>query len=90
MYPELLKRLDDSSDEIRIAVARTFLAYFDCFRGGYDVGLYRAHLEAIYRGLLLHLDDPDKSIQEAMLGEYTITHALTSTESPANIYFRRF
>ena len=28
IYPELLKRMDDSSDEIRIVVTRTFLAYF--------------------------------------------------------------
>ncbi|XP_067671064.1 dynein axonemal assembly factor 5-like [Haliotis asinina] len=67
MYPELLKRLDDSSDEVRLIVAKTFLAYFDCFESGYDVGLYRAHLEAIYRGLLVHLDDPEISIQEAIL-----------------------
>ncbi|XP_071107149.1 dynein axonemal assembly factor 5-like [Haliotis cracherodii] len=67
MYPELLKRLDDSSDEVRLIVAKTFLAYFDCFESGYDVGLYRAHLEAVYRGLLVHLDDPETSIQEAIL-----------------------
>lgn len=69
MYPELLKRLDDSSDEIRVTVSKTFLAYLDCFEGGYDVGLYRAHLEAIYKGLLVHLDDPDPRIQEAILGK---------------------
>lgn len=69
MYPDLLKRLDDSSDEVRITVSKTFLAYFDCFENGYDVTLYRAHLEAIYKGLLVHLDDPEQKIQEAILGE---------------------
>ncbi|CAL1545836.1 unnamed protein product [Lymnaea stagnalis] len=67
IYPELLKRLDDSSDEIRLTMTKTLLAYFDCFQGGYDVGLYRAHLEAIYKGLLVHLDDPESTIQEAVL-----------------------
>ncbi|KAK0056558.1 dynein assembly factor 5 axonemal [Biomphalaria pfeifferi] len=67
MYPELLKRLDDSNDEIRLTVTKTLLAYFDCFEGGYDVRLYRAHLEAIYKGLLVHLDDPESKIQEAVL-----------------------
>ncbi|XP_070187800.1 dynein axonemal assembly factor 5-like isoform X2 [Littorina saxatilis] len=67
LYPELLKRLDDSSDEIRVMVTKTFLAYFDCFRGDYEVGLYRAHLEAMYKGLLVHLDDPEAKIQEAVL-----------------------
>ncbi|KAL8584267.1 hypothetical protein ACOMHN_034952 [Nucella lapillus] len=67
LYPELLKRLDDSSDEVRVTVTRTLLAYFHCFKEGYEVGLYRAHLEALYRGLLVHLDDPQAAIQEAVL-----------------------
>lgn len=68
MYLELLKRLDDSSDEIRLTVSKTFLAYLDCFQKSYDVQLYKAHLEAMYKGLLVHLDDPDVKIQEAILG----------------------
>lgn len=70
IYPELLKRLDDSNDEIRITVAKTWLGYLDSFGGRYDAGLYKAHVEAIYRGLLVHLDDPDPRIQEAILGRY--------------------
>lgn len=69
MYPELLKRLDDSSDEIRVMVSKTFLAYLQCFGDKYDANLYRAHLEAIYSGLLVHLDDPEIKIQEAILGK---------------------
>ena len=46
-----------------------FQAYFGCFMNGYDVNLYRAHLEALYRGLLVHMDDPDTPIQEAVLGK---------------------
>jgi dynein assembly factor 5 len=69
LYPELLKRLDDSSDEIRVMVTHTFLAYLDCFQDKYDVGLYRAHLEAMYKGLLVHLDDPEAKIQEAVLSK---------------------
>ncbi|ESO87153.1 hypothetical protein LOTGIDRAFT_210534 [Lottia gigantea] len=67
IYPELLKRLDDSSDEIRIMVSKTFLAYFDCFDKGYDPELYKAHLEDLFRGLLVHLDDPEPKIQDALL-----------------------
>ncbi|XP_070579266.1 dynein axonemal assembly factor 5-like [Ptychodera flava] len=67
IYMELLKRLDDSSDEIRIAVAKTFGAFFDCFKEDYDSSFYRAHLEEMYKGLLVHLDDPDPAIQDAML-----------------------
>ncbi|XP_041473460.1 dynein assembly factor 5, axonemal-like [Lytechinus variegatus] len=67
VYMELLKRLDDSSDEIRVAVAKTFGAFFGCFPEDYDVGLYKAHLETLYSGLLIHMDDPDQTIQEAVL-----------------------
>ena len=67
MFPDLLKRLDESSDDVRIACCQTFEAYLSCFHD-YQPGLYRAHYEAIYRGLLIHLDDPERSIQEAVLG----------------------
>jgi len=67
IYPELLKRMDDSSDEIRIVVTKTFLAYFRAFPSDYDNDLYKLHLEALFKGLLVHLDDPSASIQEAVL-----------------------
>ena len=94
MYPDLLKRMDDSCDDIRVAMCVTFVAYFasfqvsasikqplfdifnadssyclSLFQDNYDVGLYSAHLEQIYKGLLVHLDDPEQRIQEAVLGE---------------------
>lgn len=28
IYPELMKRMDDSSDEIRVIVTKTFLSFF--------------------------------------------------------------
>ena len=72
MYPELLKRLDDSNDDVRIAVTDTWLAYLACFQDDYQVALYRAHLEAMYKGLLIHLDDPDTRIQDAVLGGWCV------------------
>ena len=72
MYPELLKRLDDSNDDVRIAVTDTWLAYLACFQDDYQVALYRAHLEAMYKGLLIHLDDPDTRIQDAVLGRWCV------------------
>jgi dynein assembly factor 5 len=67
IYPDLLKRLDDGSDDVRVAAAGAFSAYLACFGEQYNVALYRAHLEAIYAGLLIHLDDPDSGIQTAVL-----------------------
>uniref|UniRef100_H2YGR6 TOG domain-containing protein n=1 Tax=Ciona savignyi TaxID=51511 RepID=H2YGR6_CIOSA len=67
IYIELLKRLDDASDEIRIAITKTWKQYFTCFKvHEYDRSLYKAHLEAMYSGLLVHMDDPDTNIQVAV------------------------
>ena len=73
--------MDDSSDDVRIAVAITFQKYFDCFEDDYNVGLYRAHLEAIYKGLLVHLDDPEPRIQEAVLGKLLILYSFNNWEN---------
>lgn len=63
------------NDDVRVAVTKTFLAYFDCFEGteGFEPGLYRAHLEDMYKGLLVHLDDPDQCIQDAVFGVYILS-----------------
>lgn len=73
IYPHLLKRLDDACDDIRIVVATTFLAYFDAFSDDYDANFYKAHLEVMYQGLLLHLDDSEKSIQDAILSKFILS-----------------
>lgn len=67
IYMELLKRMDDASDEIRMAVILTWSAFFKCFSSDYDIQLNRAHLEEIYMGLLVHMDDPDTNIQISIL-----------------------
>ncbi|ESO05753.1 hypothetical protein HELRODRAFT_111152 [Helobdella robusta] len=66
MYPDLLKRLDDSNDEVRIAAADTFASYMSCLLPSYNVPLYGAHLEEIYKGLLVHLDDHNVDVQTAI------------------------
>ena len=62
IYPKLLKRLDDSNDDVRIAVCATLVMFLQC-----------AATTACYRGtmidytldqLFIHLDDPDDNIQE--------------------------
>jgi len=69
LYPCLLKRLDDGSDDVRLAASQTFAAYMQCFSGDYDVAMYCAHLDAIYHGLLVHLDDQNPAIQLSVLGK---------------------
>ena len=74
MYAEMLKRLDDSSEDIRLIMIDTFKSYFKNIRANhiekYDKILYHAYIEAIYQGLIIHLDDPNPSIEESILGKY--------------------
>lgn len=84
MYPEILKRLDDSSDDVRIAATDTFSAYFGCLCKEYEVALYRAHLEEIFKGLLLHMDDPQEEVQMAVLGMSIIMQIMFVFTSQAN------
>uniref|UniRef100_A0A8C5QE17 Dynein axonemal assembly factor 5 n=1 Tax=Leptobrachium leishanense TaxID=445787 RepID=A0A8C5QE17_9ANUR len=67
IYPELLKRLDDASDEVRVAAAKTLSVWFKCINNDYDRTTYKSHLEFLYHGLLVHLDDPDNGIQATVL-----------------------
>ena len=74
LYPCLLKRLDDSNDDVRRAATETFSAYMQCFGDDYNVAMYRAHIDAIYHGLLVHLDDQDSAIQLSVLGKYIFSY----------------
>ncbi|XP_043945620.1 dynein axonemal assembly factor 5 [Protopterus annectens] len=67
IYPELLKRLDDASDEVRIAATKALISWVKSVQGTYDRTTYRSHIEFLYRTLLVHLDDPERSIQNAVL-----------------------
>ncbi|XP_069503334.1 dynein axonemal assembly factor 5 [Ambystoma mexicanum] len=67
IYPELLKRLDDASDEVRVAAVKTLITWFKCITDDYERTTFKPHIEYLYQGLLVHLDDPDRSIQSAVL-----------------------
>ncbi|OCT61558.1 dynein assembly factor 5, axonemal-like [Xenopus laevis] len=67
IYPELLKRLDDASDEVRVAAVKTLYQWFKCINEEYERTTYKGHLEFLYKGLLVHLDDPDASLQLIVL-----------------------
>ncbi len=69
-YPDLLKRLDDISDDIRLAMCITLNAYIQAFHGDFNVELYRSHLEDIAKTLLIHMDDQNNQIQQAIFGKF--------------------
>jgi dynein assembly factor 5 len=68
IYPELLKRLDDSNDKIRMAVCEALGVFFKCLPPKWSRSLY----EYILRTLFVHLDDPNPDIQS---GIYTVLEA---------------
>jgi dynein assembly factor 5, axonemal len=82
LYPELIKRLDDQSEEIRIKTLDVFRVYVDCLFGNggqpgvYDHVLYQAHTQFIYENLLLYLDDSNSSVQAKVIGKFRISYQI--------------
>ncbi|CAM9961025.1 unnamed protein product, partial [Phaeothamnion confervicola] len=64
IYPELLKRLDDSSDDVRKAACRALTALF---AASPPENVRGTVLEYSTEQLLVHLDDQDGDIQESAL-----------------------
>ena len=62
VYPELLKRLDDSQDGIRLEAAKSFEDYFEVLPEEWAPNLFEYMVENIY----IHLDDSEEIIQQAI------------------------
>ncbi|XP_030646767.1 dynein assembly factor 5, axonemal [Chanos chanos] len=67
IYPELLKRVDDSSEEVRAAALKALKLWLSALSKDYDTHTCKPHLEFLFQQLLLYLDDPDTSIQDTVL-----------------------
>uniref|UniRef100_A0A4W5Q5H7 Maestro/Maestro-like HEAT-repeats domain-containing protein n=1 Tax=Hucho hucho TaxID=62062 RepID=A0A4W5Q5H7_9TELE len=67
IYPEVLKRLDDSSEEVRGVALRALGLWLASLGKDYNSQLYSQHLEVLFQQLLLHLDDPDSRVQDTVL-----------------------
>ncbi|KAM9391919.1 dynein axonemal assembly factor 5 [Pholidichthys leucotaenia] len=67
IYPELLKRLDDSSKEVRHNALQALGLWLSSLTKNYSPELCAAHLQLLFQQLLLHLDDPDSSVQDQVL-----------------------
>lgn len=68
-FLEILKRLDDVSHDVRLAAAETLTSWFKCIGDGDGKSVLKSNIEFLYRELLIHLDDPDQNIQQAVLGK---------------------
>ncbi|XP_045885477.1 dynein axonemal assembly factor 5-like isoform X1 [Micropterus dolomieu] len=67
IYPELLKRLDDSSEEVRGVALQALRLWLCSLTKEYNPELCAPHLELLFQQLLLHLDDPNSSVQDQVL-----------------------
>ncbi|KAL6102916.1 dnaaf5 [Pungitius sinensis] len=67
IYPMLLKRLDDSSEEVRSVALRAAGLWLSCLTGDYNPEVWASHLQVLFQQLLLHLDDPNASVQAQVL-----------------------
>lgn len=62
LYTELIKRLDDAQDGIRIETCKVFEVFFDTISPKWSTGLFEYTLKAVF----VHLDDQNPKIQEAV------------------------
>ncbi|XP_034567168.1 dynein assembly factor 5, axonemal-like isoform X1 [Notolabrus celidotus] len=67
IYPELLKHLDDSSEEVRSVSLQALGLWLSSLTKDYNPEFYTAHLQLLFQQLLLHLDDSDSSVQDHVL-----------------------
>uniref|UniRef100_A0A8B9U892 Dynein axonemal assembly factor 5 n=1 Tax=Anas zonorhyncha TaxID=75864 RepID=A0A8B9U892_9AVES len=67
IYPEVLKRLDDASRDVRLAAARTLTNWFNCVKDSDMKSVMKSNIEILYQELLIHLDDQDQDTQNAVL-----------------------
>ncbi|CAM9495550.1 unnamed protein product, partial [Scytosiphon promiscuus] len=73
IYPELLKRLDDSNDAVRLSVCGTIAAFF---RATAPQNIRGSVLKYSSEQLLVHLDDNDESMQRAVFSVMEVAIAI--------------
>lgn len=59
IYPEMLKRLDDAQDGIRVEAAKTFELFFELLPKDWSNSLY----DYCVKNIFIHLDDSSADIQ---------------------------
>ena len=71
----LMKRLDDISDEVRIACLKTLQSVLHCLPPITNSQLEH-YMHNVYSKLLLHMDDSNEQIRNSALGEILIIYLL--------------
>ncbi|XP_007525181.1 dynein axonemal assembly factor 5 isoform X2 [Erinaceus europaeus] len=68
IYPELLKRLDDAAQEVRLAAAGSLGSWLQRVASEGGGASFQSSVQFLYHELLVYLDDPEPTIQNAVLG----------------------
>ena len=84
LYPELLKRLDDASDSVRLKVCAPLVDFLHAtnYSTNYSsdgANFDRTNFQYLLRGLLVHLDDASAEIQQAVLAVLNEAVAVDAT-----------
>lgn len=61
-YADILKRMDDAQDQIRLETCKTMEVFFDMLPEYWSSSLYPYTVKAVF----IHLDDPSNAIQDAV------------------------
>merc|ERR1711991_635927 len=64
LYPDLIKRLDDSNDEVRMGICQALQFFWSAPEGD---AFHTTAIEYMLDCLLVHMDDTNIQIQEAIL-----------------------
>ena len=81
IYPKLLKRLDDSNDEVRLAICKTLQAFFQSSPKEHFKGTL---IDYSLDQLFIHLDDPDIVIQNEIYTTILSTKELVTKDAMLN------
>mmetsp|Transcript_55727 Transcript_55727/g.124493 ORF Transcript_55727/g.124493 Transcript_55727/m.124493 type:complete len:252 (-) Transcript_55727:184-939(-) len=83
LYPELLKRLDDANDAVRVRACAPLASLCAAFRYSttYDASANfdKTNYQYLLRGLLVHLDDPSPEIQQPVM---TLLEQMMNVDPP--------
>lgn len=61
--------MDDGSEEVRSVALQALGLWLSSLTEEYNPEFSATHLQYLFQQLLLHLDDPDSSMQDQVLGE---------------------
>ncbi|XP_034950339.1 dynein assembly factor 5, axonemal [Chelonus insularis] len=68
IYPVIIKRLDDGSDDVRNAAVEALVFVWRPLSKQYDLQFGKSHIDYLYTTMIVHLDDPETNFQDLMLG----------------------